>query len=487
MLLDSDDASEMMLAHLLAENGGVLSKEWYYSTELRVLNTQLVRIPFFFITDNWRTVRILSNMALLAIFGLSLYFYCKTNKISFLFPLLCGISFIPFSSDHFNFVLRGGYYIPHIAISFVMISLTIAYGDSNNKSLKRRFIISTATVLSFFAGLGGPRQLFIYYIPILMAVFLFYWVYRNTPVRAKRYILFTIPTTATSILGFYINNHILKKTYYFQDNDIVHYTRIWAETLFKVVNGWLINLGFCQGSSVFSTDTISNLLCATIIILCLYSVYQILHQKERYTDGDLLTVLFFSSGAFFFFFFYSCTDALFYSRYSSPFTIFMIPIIFIGITRASFRSWFKFASIGILSILIIICGIFYYKKTAENSDSEFVEIAEFLTSEGYENGYSRFWEGNVLTELSNGRINVWVWGDLMTDIVNVDEVYHWLQYTSHSLSHPTGMTYILMKTSDKYTINSYLTEKDVIYRSDNYIIYGFDTYEELHALFDNQV
>gem|GEM_PF-5435070 len=40
--LDADMASEQLLANLLAQKGGVMSTNWYYSTELRVLNTQLV-------------------------------------------------------------------------------------------------------------------------------------------------------------------------------------------------------------------------------------------------------------------------------------------------------------------------------------------------------------------------------------------------------------------------------------------------------------
>ena len=41
-LLDSDMSSEMILGQLLARNNGILSDQWYYSTELRVLNTQLI-------------------------------------------------------------------------------------------------------------------------------------------------------------------------------------------------------------------------------------------------------------------------------------------------------------------------------------------------------------------------------------------------------------------------------------------------------------
>ena len=39
-ILDSDLAAEMVLANLLNKEHSVISKEWYYSTELRVFESQ---------------------------------------------------------------------------------------------------------------------------------------------------------------------------------------------------------------------------------------------------------------------------------------------------------------------------------------------------------------------------------------------------------------------------------------------------------------
>ena len=46
-ILDSDASSEMVLAQQLSQNGGILSRDWIYSTELRVMSTQLVFAPLF--------------------------------------------------------------------------------------------------------------------------------------------------------------------------------------------------------------------------------------------------------------------------------------------------------------------------------------------------------------------------------------------------------------------------------------------------------
>ncbi len=44
--LDADMASEQLLANLLAREGGVMSTNWYYSTELRVLTMSSVECFF---------------------------------------------------------------------------------------------------------------------------------------------------------------------------------------------------------------------------------------------------------------------------------------------------------------------------------------------------------------------------------------------------------------------------------------------------------
>ena len=61
--LDSDMAAEMIFSRLLADSGHLFATpEWYYSTEFRVLYTQLVMTPLFLLTDNWHLIRMAANL-----------------------------------------------------------------------------------------------------------------------------------------------------------------------------------------------------------------------------------------------------------------------------------------------------------------------------------------------------------------------------------------------------------------------------------------
>ena len=72
--LNSDASSELVLAkHLADQGGGLLSKNWYYSTEVKVLCDQLAFELMFFFTDNWRIARMGGTLILIGLMLLSLY------------------------------------------------------------------------------------------------------------------------------------------------------------------------------------------------------------------------------------------------------------------------------------------------------------------------------------------------------------------------------------------------------------------------------
>lgn len=85
--IDADMSSELVLSKLLSQEHGVLSTNWYYSTELRVLNTQLVFVPLFHLFRDWQTVRAVGTAILLALMVLSSIFFCK-RAWAYIFKLI---------------------------------------------------------------------------------------------------------------------------------------------------------------------------------------------------------------------------------------------------------------------------------------------------------------------------------------------------------------------------------------------------------------
>ena len=81
--LDADMASEQLLANLLAQEGGVMSTNWYYSTELRVLNTQLVMAPLFRLFTSWHTVRVVGSVVLILLYLAAWFWFGRSAKLKY--------------------------------------------------------------------------------------------------------------------------------------------------------------------------------------------------------------------------------------------------------------------------------------------------------------------------------------------------------------------------------------------------------------------
>lgn len=84
------------LANLLAQEGGVMSTNWYYSTELRVLNTQLVMAPLFRLFTSWHTVRVVGSVVLILLYLAAWFWFGRSAKLKYSGLLGAGLLVLPY-------------------------------------------------------------------------------------------------------------------------------------------------------------------------------------------------------------------------------------------------------------------------------------------------------------------------------------------------------------------------------------------------------
>lgn len=112
------------------------------------------------------------------------------------------------------------------------------------------------------------------------------------------------------------------------------------------------------------------------------------------------------------------------------------------------------------------------------------EVCDWLTTQGYTQGYSTFWNGNVLTEWSSGQIEMWVTQDF-----NTMKPYKWLQKASHS-EPPEGEVFIITTKEELESMN--LSQlywwSNVVYEEDDsqatsevghYLVMTYKNYDEM--------
>lgn len=149
-----------------------MSTSWYYSTELRVLNTQLVMAPLFRLFTSWHTVRVVGSVVLILLYLAAWFWFGRSAKLKYCGLLGAGLLVLPYGALYRQYVLEGLYYIPHIAISFVVLGCAVRILRGG------RWLTPAAgmVLFSFAAALGGPRQLFILNIPLTVAAALLCWL-----------------------------------------------------------------------------------------------------------------------------------------------------------------------------------------------------------------------------------------------------------------------------------------------------------------------
>lgn len=186
-ILDADDdtGAEMILSFMLSKSHGILSRNWIYSTEIRVINTQLIYSLLFHFFEDWQYVRTIGNAIMYVILIMSVGYLCSQLQIKKYFVLVAALFIIPVSREYYLFALQGAYLLPHITISILLLALFFDFCKSHGK---RRIITgSMAIFLAFLSGMGGVRQLIIFSIPLVLGCIWLLYLNRSKLLDEKWY------------------------------------------------------------------------------------------------------------------------------------------------------------------------------------------------------------------------------------------------------------------------------------------------------------
>ena len=179
------------------------------------------------------------------------------------------------------------------------------------------------------------------------------------------------------------------------------------------------------------------------------------------------------------------TDLYYQDRYNLPIIVLSIPMIAILFFNTGFKDAINHIAIIVFVLLVAFSGFLFCRKAYRiDNTAELRTIAATLQREEYTQGYAPFWHANVLTELSDGAIEVWNWMDAQTNgitVESIDDTHKWLQLKSHDYTHPEGKIFLLF-TQNEWEKNPWvgkLSTECIIYQSDEYIVIGYENYDKL--------
>ena len=494
---DSDISSELVLANLLAEEGNLVSPNWYYSTEIRVLNTNLVFAPLFRIFHSWHKARLLGTVIIHFCLLISIFIFCRISKLVFLFPVIGLMLVLPFSGIYYSYVLQFPYYMPHFGITILSFSLISYYSENNHNKGIKAAVLCLGLILAILAGMGGARQLIVFFIPLFLSVLLPYMnkvarVTDNTVCASwKRYFIAAFLCLLAALIGYLINVTVMKDKYHFMMYK-VSFSPFDIGRISTVIAGFFQTLGFISGK-LEGRVLFHNIFVAFLSLGSIFSALQGIKVGWKKTDSYFFFSSFYISSIVIFVLLFTFTDMDYFDRYNLPIMFLTAPMIAMGLKYLdNYKYLFRSAALAVWIVLIVFSGYDNLKSRGiQRGKTDHQEIADYLVENGYYNGYSTFWHANILTELSDGAIDVYNWGDHLGEEAggDVDRTSKWLQLVKHDTQRPEGKVFLLFQ-NNAIRFNMDLREaarkklwklrdERIILKQGNYIVYGYENYGDM--------
>lgn len=483
-LMDSDQASELILANLLNRDGGILSGSWYYSTELRVLNSQLVYRLGLMLFADWHTATTFSLTVMLLILVGSYLFLSKTA-----YSVRTGIwtavfLTLPFSRQHTDYFLFGGYYIPHLAISFVSVGLMLHLSTQWRLLPPWRRIAETVflTALCAGAGLGGVRELVICYVPMLVtAVGLLLaraFNHKNGWGARPLAAILSLLSMFAGMAGYRLNSYLLTHGF-----NAASYSGAELQSLtFQGIRHMLAQAAWAIGWNGFPgktpIQTVQSLLTIVLTLLIAIALIRGFRRWRELNDAQQFLLMFFPV---------NCTLVLLAcvltgngeARFLLPSALYFLFVLQIGLEGMvpQWRKWMCAA----LAVCIVTESTCVLLRMDVREESPIDEVAAWLVDHGYTDGFATFWNSNIVTALSDGKIEMWTvvppWMPQWSDLT----LYPWLQEKDHLVHLPEGKIFLLLTSYEDAADLPFSQAAHEVYCHDGYTVYEYESAEMLYG------
>lgn len=483
-LLDSDMASEMVLAAQLNEEGGILSANWYYSTELRVFCEQLLfKLGLWVFPQNWHAARILAQGILSAVTAASALYFAFGASLRKEAPWIAGALLCPFGFWQLFHCVFGGFYYVHMI--FVMLSMGVVLRLATRTASRRRTAVRAGAlaVLALAAGLNGVRILMNLYIPLLAAALaLLALCWSRAPLEHPhrlpqvRLAVAALWAALWSAAGYGINAKVLAAEYTFSDQGTRSWTvldpgrllQAWAD--FLALFGYPGDRGMLDYTDPVPLFSLPGLLGTVGLLTALALVASTVHLIRRrrqlsFVQQALLAV------------FLSCVliDGMVFAflndmiGINGSYWLPVVPLAFgvlgVEIRTIPLRRGLPRQGLALGLAAAVVCTsvstTVEFVRNPPRGDPHLETVCDWLVENGYTQGYATFWYANVMTELSDGVLEVWTVDDMTR--MNLHE---WLQDAGHR-EQPQGEVFLLIDPTVARENLAYPDTARVVYEDDS--------------------
>ena len=493
-IVDSDLASEMILSDLLNKEGTIISHNWFYSTELKVVNLQwFYRLGLLIFPNDWHLARTFGMAITLALFAAAMLFFVKCAGLGRAGLWMVGTLLWPFGQHYLVYAIYGGYYLVYTFFYMLVLALVLRSLNADKKHCALQWVL--ACVITAVAGMNGVKQLMVFHAPLCLAAAILLvlalhscgktdWKAALDACRKEvRLFAASLVTAVAAAAGYFVSNAVLSRMYDFKSYNFIVWNRDedWF-TLDRILMDFFHEFGYENGSGVFHFGGIAaavGLLLGCWMFFCIVRLLLRLDKLER--NDKLLVLLLVAMLAV-------CGVAYtYFHEYYLYFWLMNMPVAIavmaVEIKTEDFHILGARQLLGVgLAACFTFCAVSTVRQEQEHpylAHKGLNTAAEWLVDNGYTQGYSTFWNGNAMAELTSGKLEVWTLQSL-----DRDDVPNWLQPKSHLTTDPEHPFLLIDTETDGPAENAKLIQYGdctEVYNDGRYVIYDFADADALHA------
>lgn len=452
--IDSDMASNFVAADFYNSERAILSKDWYSSTGVEIFrDANIYQIMLLFIKNNWTLARAMGVFIMQIALVIEFLVFAKMIGIKRKNALLFSSFLIsPLCYWLFLMIGFGAYYIHNTFFSMLAFIFVIWYTklEENNKMKKVLCILGTIFT-AIVSGINGIKSVIFPYGPLIVAtVLLVFFALRENQNRIKerscfewKWVKISIISVLAFCCGYAINIFYISRNYYFESKSDISWASFNITKIFDGISDCLALLGYqndehlnwlMQGKmsrSIFSLQGIANLFGILLICYFMISILRLIGRFKSLTGIQKMVIYLFIGSIF------VGTVILKFTQGYDTTPAYWVPVYPILLILMGMEYETEDYRIDItkkiipfaLTICVLITSfstIKLYQESPLYADPQMVNIANWLEDNGYEKGYATFWQSNVITFLTDGKIEMW-------NVYGFDslELNKWLQKKSH--------------------------------------------------------
>ena len=466
--LDADMASELALAQHLSEKGVLISDTWYYSTEIRLLATQLVYTPLMALfPHDWQLVRTLGDLILMAMLAGAGFFAARQAGAKRRWALLlAGLSLCPISPLYAEFVVIGTCYVPYAVLTLLVLGL---YAHAMQPG-RHAVDVALLLALSLLMGLSSVRYLLCALLPLCgAALWQFVFAAREEAPRTRRQVKLAglgLGAAACGAAGYLFAGRVLARVLHWANDYYAGagYAPLGecslADKAQLVFKGLLDVLGYTDGAALFTLRGILNALILLAVLIGGLMILRLLrgarHGEEDAEERARMSGLMLVIASALSFAMFLLLRSMYFDRYWIPVVALAMPVLAVALSREH-NAIFRMLAAGLLCVTVLVPAASCVKRSMANpevaADKRMVAV-EAIRERGLAKGYATFWNANIVTELSDGAIEV-----VALEITDGGMTpYRWLEAEeSFSMDAPEEPVFLLLGVWEEDGLDGFLS------------------------------